>query len=71
MKKLKEEEKKDQQNPDRKSENKNEIVFSFWPSFLINKTTAQPIQIFYPVLKMGHEIKMPHSILRPPDVLAA
>jgi hypothetical protein len=63
MKKLKQEEKKDQNNPERKAENKNEIVSSksfFTAEFLLEQATRhssariivqQPVDRTYPLLR--------------------
>lgn len=68
MKKLKQEDKKDQQNPDRKSDNKDEVVVSsksFFPSVTRILPDQQPI---YLVFNLGYPVKMmPGSLLRPPD----
>lgn len=66
MIKLQQEEKKDNQNPERKAENKNELVLSsksfspalYWHVSLQKKT--------YPSIATGKATKMPRSILRPP-----
>jgi hypothetical protein len=66
MKKLKEEEKKDQQNPERKSENKNEFVLSsrsFYPALEFGISLHK---ISFPSIVAGKTIKMPRSLLRPP-----
>lgn len=66
MKKLKQEEKKDEQNPDRKGESKAEVVLSsksFYPS--ISFAIISFVKT-YPSLNSGNEVRMPRSILRPP-----
>ena len=65
MKKLKEEEKKDQQIPERKLDNKTEVVYfkSCYPSlFSFHSATS----IFHLAANTGKEIKRPRSLLRPP-----
>lgn len=67
MKKLKKEEKKDQENPDRKSENKQEVLLSsksFFP--FIQIYTVVENKPLYPLYNTGHATDMPRSILRPP-----
>lgn len=66
MKKLKQEEKKDEQNPERKAENKNEIILSsksFYPTL---KFSVSELKVNFPLMASGKEIKMPRSLLRPP-----
>ena len=66
MKKLKQEEKKDEQNPDRKLENKNEVVLSsksFFSSVCLLFTEQE---ITYNTIPAGKAIKMPRSIFHPP-----
>jgi hypothetical protein len=66
MKKLKQEEKKDEQNPERKAENKNEVVLSsksFYPTL---KFTISSQEINFPSITLGKANKMPRSLLRPP-----
>lgn len=67
MKKLEEEERKDAQNAERKSENKNENIVSS-KSFFITTTSLsiQQLVIAYPYLNAGKEIKMPRSCFHPP-----
>ena len=67
MKKLQEEERKDAQNAERKSENKNENILSS-RSFFITTTGFSPKQqvISYPYLTAGKEIKMPRYCFHPP-----
>lgn len=68
MKKLKQEEKKDEQNPDRKLENKNDIALSSKSFFSsIGIITVQQA-ITYNNTFSGKEIKMPRSIFHPPGV---
>lgn len=66
MKKIQQEEKKDQQNPDRKAENKNEIVHFFKPSTDIIVLSAIQMEYVYSDSVDGKEIKMPRSIFHPP-----
>lgn len=66
MKKLKQEEKKDEQNPERKAENKNEILLSSKSFFQVIIFTTSEHQNSFPLFNTGHEIKMPRSLLRPP-----
>ncbi len=67
MKKLKQEEKKDEQNPERKMENKNEYVLSsksFYPVLKFN--IAEQKTIFSLIMNNGKAIKMSYPLLRPP-----
>ncbi len=67
MKKLKQEEKKDEQNPERKVETKNEYVLSsksFYPGFTYFTSSQKDI---FPLLISSKEIKMPRSLFHPPN----
>lgn len=66
MKKLKQEEKKDQQNPERKAENKNELIFGFQtysPNIVFFEVASKQL---YSILQCGKEIKIPQSVFHPP-----
>lgn len=67
MKKIKEEEKKEKQNPDRKAENKNEVLLSsktFYPEIIALASTQK---IKYTVVQTTDILhKMPRSVFRPP-----
>jgi len=69
QKKIKDEEKKDQQNPDRKQENKAEVVSS--KSFFLSLTAHSPVhhtlKIWHPVISKleGHS----GSIFHPPSMV--
>jgi hypothetical protein len=66
MKKLKQEEKKEAQNPERKAENKDDLVLSsrsFYPSLNFDISLQK---IHFPMITTGKEIKIPRSLLRPP-----
>jgi hypothetical protein len=69
MKKLRQEEKKDQQNPERKSENKNET----WTS--VSYFTTLSLQLpeeethAYPVMTEASLADQPHSIFHPPSLV--
>ncbi|MFT3979304.1 MAG: hypothetical protein QM687_02465 [Ferruginibacter sp.] len=68
MKKLKEEEKKEQQNPERKAENKNEIVLSsrsFFPVLSPANNIVSPVFTGYTTAR---ETKMPRNIFHPPSI---
>jgi len=68
MKKLDKEEKKDQQNPERKSENKNELIFAF-QSFSVDFTClCINAEQFYSSFQYGKEKSMPRSIFHPPAI---
>jgi hypothetical protein len=69
MKKIKQEEKKDQENPERKAENKNEIVLSsksFAP--LLPKLSYLEIttKLQYPQAENGYSFNPSNSIFHPP-----
>lgn len=52
MKKLKQEEKKDQENPERKSENKNEVLLSsksFFASLILPALQVKPIKKYHEI----------------------
>lgn len=67
MKKLKEQEKKDAQNPDRKSENKNENILSSKSFFTNDLATFSPFEKKeFPRLPVAKEIKIARSIFHPP-----
>ena len=67
MKKIKNEDKKDHQNPERKLENKNEITLSAKSYFaIIALPESGSSEIHFPDFKCGKEIKLPHSIFHPP-----
>lgn len=69
MKKLQQEEKKDQENPERKAENKNEIVLSsksfapFLPALCYLEISTK---LQYPKADYGYTLDRTNSIFRPP-----
>lgn len=70
MQKLKKEEKKEQQNPERKLENKNEIPLSSKSFF----ATLAGLHIsihknIFPVIASGKAIKISRSLFHPPDII--
>jgi hypothetical protein len=66
MKKLKQEENKDQQNPDRKGENKNEIISSTFQTIVFSGFKKR-IEITYPTIeRIGHTIDRSYAIFHPP-----
>ena len=70
MKKLQQEEKKDQENPERKSENKNESVLSSKSFFaIVNRTykTAIEKQLF-PQISDGYAYNCTNTIFHPPKM---
>lgn len=71
MKKMQEEEKKDQQVPERKFENKIEVLSSRSFFTTVNPGASQIIALTYSTDYTGKEIKMPRSFFHPPSVLAA
>lgn len=70
MKKLQQEEKKDQQNPERKSENKNEITL-FSKSFfaIVNRTYKEPVaKTVISQISNSYTYSYTNSIFHPPKV---
>ncbi len=68
MKKLKQEERKDQQNPERKAENKNEVLYlSVYTSPALRFIPLQAKQL-YATLQCKKEIKLPSAVFHPPAV---
>lgn len=70
MKKLKQEEKKDQENPERKSENKNEVLLSsksFFASLVLPVLQLNP-EIKYPGQSNSISIDRSLDIFHPPQV---
>jgi hypothetical protein len=68
-KKLQQEENKDKQNPNRRADNKDEVLLSAKSFFAtVPPSWQQPYKINYPFLFDGKEIKMPRSIFHPPLV---
>jgi hypothetical protein len=65
-KKIKQEESRNNQNPERKMENKNEVISSksFFP---LLTTIVCKRDIFFPPYHFGNAIKIPHSIFHPPN----
>lgn len=66
MKMIAQEEKKDQQNPERKAENKNELVLSsksFYPSLRLSGAVQK--HYFLPVAS-GSVLHMPRALFHPP-----
>jgi len=66
MKKLQQEEKKDEQNPDRKGDQKNEFVISLVYSLPCSPAfNSKQVSNFF-ARNCGKEIKIPRSVFRPP-----
>lgn len=65
MKKLKQEENKDKQNPERKSDNKDEVLSSK-SFFTILHCSILPAQTIYPLLEERKAVEMPRAIFHPP-----
>ena len=71
MKKLQQEEKKDQENPERKAENKNEIVLSsksFAPSVTKYSSIETILKLQYPKIAISYSYNCTNSIFHPPKV---
>ena len=69
MKKLQQEEKQDKQNPDRKTDHKEEILSS--KSFFTTlHCSILSIQTLYPVLDESEAAEMPRTIFHPPGNLS-
>lgn len=67
MKKLKEEEKKDEQAPDRKAENKNELVLSSKSFYPVLNFGIQLLKIYSLSIHPAKAVKMPRSFFHPPS----
>lgn len=65
MKKLQQEEKQDKQNPDRKTDHKEEVLFSR-SFFTTLHCSIRPLQTLYPLLDGKKLAEMPRSIFHPP-----
>jgi len=69
MKKLKQEENKDKQNPDRKTDNKEEILSS--RSFFAHiEERMLPVENVYPLLNDNTTATTPRSIFHPPGTMS-
>jgi hypothetical protein len=71
MKKMQEEEKKDQQVPERKFENKIEVLSSKYFTTTVNPGASQIIALTYNNTYTHRALKMPRSFFHPPSALAA
>lgn len=68
MKRLKAQEQKDQQNPERRSDSKSEVVLSSKSFYLsVDNIIAENI-LFHSVYQAGKELKMPRSVFHPPSL---
>ncbi|MES2848248.1 MAG: hypothetical protein V4685_04295 [Bacteroidota bacterium] len=65
MKKLKQEESKDKQNPERKADNKDEVLSSksFFTTLSFN---IQPLKTIYPSITANKAVSMPRTLFHPP-----
>ncbi len=68
MKKLQEQEKKDQQNSERKAENKSELIFAYYNCTPTNNLIYTKISRQYPAKPAEKEIKISSAIFHPPAV---
>ena len=66
MKKLKQEEEKDQKNPQRKADNNKEIVFYLEIPFQFNVIVSAPQPKSYGLLPVLSPMARPHDIFHPP-----
>lgn len=66
MQKLKQEEKKDEQMPERKSDGKAEVLFLANCAFVLQEQPVLHCAVFYYTYNNSVEIKMPRSIFHPP-----
>ncbi len=66
MKKLKQEENKDKQNPNRKTDNKDEVLFSK-SSFPFIQIAVTTLKILYPAIKASLAIDHIYDIFHPPQ----
>lgn len=72
MKKLQQEEKKDQENPERKAENKNEIVLSSKSFFTtVPYYSKYSIKKLYPALQSPKETDRSFEVFHPPSAFIA
>jgi hypothetical protein len=71
MKKMQAEEQKDQQVPERKFDNKIEVLSSRYFTTAIQPGSSQIITLIYNNGYTAREIKMPRSFFHPPSPLAA
>jgi hypothetical protein len=71
MKKMAEEEKKDQQIPERKFENKIEVLSAKYFTTTVQPGASQMILLTYNNHLCAREVKMPRSFFHPPSALAA
>jgi hypothetical protein len=71
MKKMQAEEQKDQQVPERKFENKIEVVSSKYFVTTIHPGTSQIVALTYNNTYTARELKMPRSFFHPPSAQAA
>jgi hypothetical protein len=71
MKKMQAEEQKDQQVPERKFENKIEVVSSKYFVTTIQPGTSQIVALTYNNTYTARELKMPRSFFHPPSAQAA
>lgn len=68
MKQLKQEERKDQQNPDRKAENKNEVIYlSVFTAPVVHINIVQEPKL-YATLQCKEEINFPNAVFHPPAI---
>lgn len=65
MKKLKQEENKDKQNPDRRPDNKDEVLSSrsFFTTLTFTEVTFQTV---YPTVTVNKAVDMPRAFFHPP-----
>jgi hypothetical protein len=68
MKKLKEQENKEKQNPERKQENKNEVIFSGSAFASLNIFSVEKTSTAYPAGEVACTINMPRAFFHPPNV---
>lgn len=66
MKKLKEQESRDQQNPERKQENKNEVISSRSFFATLSLSGFKTIFTTYPNASEGRVLSMPRTFFHPP-----
>jgi hypothetical protein len=66
MKKIQEEEEKNQQNPERKLENKSEVVLSSKSFYPVFTSTSSIVHTPYFIFDDKEEIKRPRSVFHPP-----
>lgn len=67
MKKLKQEENRENKAPEKRSENRDELIFSNYPAFMLNISLPVIITKEYIINDDTHIINMPRTCFHPPS----